>query len=222
MLEPEYADSYEFSYRKSFTAFSVNTQLYYRNTSNAFSTMRYMGDSENQIMYHTQTNADNAKAMGLEAGANINLAKWWQLNINFNVYNYDIEGEVGGKSVDDNNLTWDGRFSSTFKLKQKMRIQLNGFYSARSIDLSGERKPIFGTNVSASKEIGPFTVGMSVRDVFNTMKFKYKTQTEFEKSSYISDQESPIVMINLSYKFNNYRHKKRRVDGDNDFNGGGF
>jgi len=206
MLEPEYADSYELGYRKSFKKVSVNSQLYYRYTNNAFTTARYLADTVNNIIHHQQTNANNSKALGLEMGANMNLYKWLQINVGANVYNYDIEGEVGGESVDNSNITWDARFASTFILKKGYRFQLNGFYSARSVDLTGERNPFIVTNVS----------------VAGTLKFKYETNSKMENTSYIINPESPTVAINLSYKFNNFSHKKRNVDGDNEYTGGGF
>lgn len=222
MLEPEYADSYELGYRKSFKKLSVSSQLYYRYTNNAFTTVRYLADTANNIVHHKQTNTDNERAMGMELGANLNLYKWLQVNLGGNIYNYDIEGEVGGQSVNNSNLTWDARFATTFILKKGYRFQLNGFYSARSVDLTGERNPFIVTNLSASKEFGPLTVALNVRDVVGTMKFKYDTKSKIEHTSYTINPESPTIGVNLSYKFNNFSHKKRNVDGDNEYTGGGF
>lgn len=221
-LLAEYADSYEMGYRKMFKKLSVNAQLYYRNTDNAFAVKRYVADSENLIVHHKQTNASRTEAMGLELSANLNLYKWCQLNLGGNIYNYDIEGEVGGVAVDNSNATWDSHFSTRFTLNKDTRIQFNGYYSAKSVDLSGKRDDFIVLNLSASKELGPLTVSLNANDFIGSMKFNYFTDTSFEKTSYMVDPQSPVIMLNLSYKFNNYRYKNRNAGGNDDFRGGGF
>lgn len=222
MLKPEYADSYEISYQKSFSTFSLNTQLYYRQTNDAFGVVRYLADENNDIVYHKQTNANKSKAMGLELGTNFHLTQWWKLNVSGNFYKYDIEGEGNENASQKENTTWDSRIASTFILKNNLRLQLDGSYSAKSVDLSGERGALFSTNVSASKELGPFTVGLNIRDFLSTMRFKYKTETDFERTSYNVTPESPTFMFSASYRFNNFKHTKRRLDGEGDYRGGGF
>lgn len=217
-VKPEYINSYEINYRKSFEKTSISAQAYYRQTLNGFTQTHIM--DENGVTTHYFANSGQEKAMGLELGANFNLVKWWQLNLNTNLYNYEIEGEIGETSKTQQNFTWDANMSSTFVLKYNTRIQLNGYYSAKSVSLQGEGDDFITFSLAVNKSFldGRATLGIVARDLFNTMNFNYKTR-DYNYYTDLHINPEQVFMINFSYRFNNYKHKQRGSRDQTEFGG---
>lgn len=221
-VEPEYTNSYELNYRKNFKKLSVSVQTYYKQTLNRFTQIRTMDD--NGVTTHLFSNSGEDRSAGVELGTNINAAKWLQINLNTNFYNYEIEGEIEGVQTSQRNITWDANMNTTVKLKWKTKIQLNTYYSAESVDLQGKRSDFITFTLSANKTFldGRASLGVVARDVFNTFQFDYLAEMPNYRTEYKMNPEQ-VFSINFTYRFNNYQQKNRGSRDKVEFGGsGGF
>lgn len=222
-LLPQYTDSYELNYRKPFKKVFVSVQTYYRHTTNGFTQERRPIEGTNKFL-HQLINNNSEQAMGAELMNSIDVTKWLKLNIGGNLFNRTEEGIIDGTEQSVSDFTWNAFMNANFNLKKGTRLQLTAYYSAPEDGLYGERTAIYVINMGANKTFlkDKLTVGISSRDVFNTLKFDFRTADALGTSKYTIEPEGPVVSLNLSYRINNFKNKERGKKDDNEFNGGGF
>jgi len=141
-----------------------------------------------------------------------------------NVYNYSIEGEILSPTADVSSLKTDFRLNTTFTVKQNTRIQLTGFYNAPTITSQGLRSEIFGMNAAINQNFfdNKLTATISGRNILNTMKFEFYSETENMRTDFNFNMEYPVVIFSLSYKINNYKQRREDMENQGGPSGGGI
>lgn len=219
-LIPEYTDGFELNYRTVFEKITLSAQTYYKNTTNWFTAVRLM--DENGVMCHKLTNAESNQTYGAELGVDIKLFKWWQLNLNTNVYNYKVETKIASTVKEQSTNTWDARFVNNFTLKWGTKIQGVAYYRGPNVDAMGENSSYYFVNLAVSQSVLKDKVNLSLsgRNLV-PCKFVYSTSTSQFDNHYNIDFEGPSFMASISYNFNNFQNKQRGRRDDLDFKGGG-
>lgn len=218
-LEPEYTDSYEMGYKKTFKRSFVSAEAYFRQTNNKITRVNsFQGDT----LVSTFDNLNRDYSMGVELMANMDFFKWWRLNATANVYKYYLDGQVAGEDVSANSNNWSARLNNTFKLNTGTRIQLMAFYMGPSVTAQGERESFFMTSAAVKQSFlnRKLNVTLSVRDLFGSMEHEFTSEGP---DFYIFNRftrESPVVNLSISYTLNNYKPKRRdRSSEGNEFEG---
>ena len=104
------------------------------------------------------------------------------------------------------------------KFTSSTRMQLNAMYNSPVISSQGEREGFFVTNLSIRQDFFDrlLSATLQIRDVFSTSKYNSiseGTNFYFER---FRKREAPMVMLNISFKFNDYeKDKKQRQRGEN-------
>lgn len=220
-LEPEYTDAFELNYRFVQKIVTLSVQTYFRNTTNSLNTSRTLGTDG--VMIHELINADNQQSYGVETGLDFNLAKWWQLSTGFNLYHYSIEAVIDNSRSNRSTNSWDARMISNFTLKWGTRLQGVVYVQGAGIDASGNSGSFYTVNLAANQPLmkGKANVGLSVENLFNSIKFHYTAQSSRFSNDYLIRAEGPVVMLTASYSFNNFQNKQRGRADDTSFKGGG-
>lgn len=218
-LLPEFTDSYELNYMKRSQIGFVALEAYYRQTNDSHDQTITMQD-DNVALIRTE-NLDHTYAYGAELSGNVRYKKWLNVYASANVYNYSIEGENVSATADLSSIKTDFRLSTTFIFLKNTRLQLTGFYNAPTITSQGLRSEMYGMNAAVSKGFfkDKLTLTLSGRNVLNTMKFEFNSETENMYTDFTFNMEYPVVMFSLSYRINNY--KQRHDDPDTQTNVGG-
>ncbi len=91
-----------------------------------------------------------------------------------------------------------------------------GIYNGPSITLQGKRDGFFVTNVALRQDFlkKKLTVTLSARDVFATGKFSFTSEGSNFYTYNKFTREAPIVLLNFTYRINNYKAAARRGNGD--------
>jgi outer membrane receptor protein involved in Fe transport len=224
-LKPEFTNSFELNYQYTFKKGFMSLETYYRGTTDKITRISGV-DSLNgkQVFINTSTNADADASIGLELMANMDLTKWWQLNLTGDLYHYTLQGKVEGNDVTSNSTTWRTNFNTTFKIKADTRLQLMGIYNGPSVTLQGKRDGFFVTNLALRQDLmkKKFTITLSVRDVFATGKFSFTSEGSNFYTYNKFSREAPIVLLNLTYRINNYKAAARRGNGEEGGDNGGM
>ncbi|MBN2761548.1 MAG: TonB-dependent receptor [Bacteroidales bacterium] len=208
-LSPEFTNSFELNYQIPFKKNFVSFETFYRHTNNVIT--RYTEyDTINDIFIHTVHNADKEYSAGGEIMANINFTPWWLFTLSGNLFHYTLSGENEGEYITRSTTSWGGNANMIFKLKWDARIQLMGMYRGPSVTLQGERKGFFFTNLAVRKDFldRKLSVTLNMRDVFQTGKFSFTSEGSGFYTSQEFRRESPIIMLTLSYRINNYKQKR--------------
>ena len=220
-LKPEYTSSYQASIMQRFGTNFISGELFYRSTNNLISRIQELRDG---IVYMTSTNVNRDFSLGTEVMGNFNLTKWFLLNASLSVFNYRIEGELNGQSIDRESTNYSVRMNGNFRIADDSRLQLTAFYRGPSVSPQGEMSSMFFSNISYRQELlkKKLTATLSVRDVLGTSKFEGKTNTPDLKNYFRFERESQVVQLTLSYRINNFRQDRNNGNnGMNDSGGGG-
>ncbi|MBN1789255.1 MAG: TonB-dependent receptor [Bacteroidales bacterium] len=223
-LTPEFTNAFELNYQYTFKSGSLSLETYYRKTNDKITRITGIDTlSGRQVFVNTITNADEDHSLGVELMANINVTKWWQLNLTGNVFRYQLNGEVEGNRVSSVSNTWRTNFNSSFKLKWDTRFQLTGFYNGPSKTLQGEQDGFVVINAAIRKEFlkKQLSVALNARDIFATGARSFTSSGETFYTYNKFRREAPVVTLNLTYRINNYRQAANRRDVQQEMNGGG-
>lgn len=223
-LQPEYTDSYEIGYQMWAWGAMFSLEGYYRATTNKIARIRTL-QPDNTFM-HTFENLNSDYSLGGELMVRFDPAKWLNLNLSANLYQYRLEGNVEDQSVDAESFNWNSRLNAIVKLPYNMRLQVNGIYNGPSITAQGEMEGFFMTNAALRKDFFNQTLSatFSVRDIFSTGKHEFTSSgTGFYSYNYFN-RKAPIFSLSLSWKINNYEKRSDRngdsggeVEMDGDF-----
>ena len=218
-LKPEYTDSYELSYMRKYGNSFVSLETFYRTTNDL---MTRVSELKDEIIYMTTRNLNRDHSLGAELMGNINITKWLLVNTSFSIYNYKLQGEVLGKSVDKQSTNYSGRLNATVKFSGDSRMQLTGYYRGPSVSAQGDSKAMIFTNLSYRQEFmkKKLSATLSIRDVLGTGKYEGTSYGDDFKSTFKMQREPRVLMLTLSYKINNYKMDKQSAPSEPSGQGG--
>jgi len=215
-LKPEYIDSYELGYQSYFGKNVFSVESYYRITNNKIERVRSV--YSRNVTLHSTANVGNDYTFGAELMFNVDLIKWWNVNLMGNIYNYRVEGILNNNSFDRESNSWGARINNTIKFTPSTRMQFNARYNSPVVSSQGEREGFFTADLSIRQDLFDrlLSATLQIRDIFSTSKYNSISEgSDFYFESF-RKREAPVVMLNLSFRFNDYeREKNQRQRGEN-------
>ena len=134
-LKPEFTNSLEASYQKSFKGNnSILVSVYYKNTNNLIT--RYAYDTviaEKNRIINTYINANSSNIYGLEITDRTTLLKIWELNTNFNLYSSKINVNDPTIPNQDRIFSFFTKINNNIKLPKNITIQITGDYTSKTV-----------------------------------------------------------------------------------------
>lgn len=134
-LRPEFTNSLEASYSKSFPKNNnILLSAYYKKTDDLIT--RYLEPGTNPFtgkaaIINTYINANNSRAYGAEFTSQNRLSKWWDMTTNVNVYNAKINSD--DKAIASEAMwSWFGKWNNNFKLPANFNVQLSATYQSKT------------------------------------------------------------------------------------------
>ncbi len=221
-LKPEYTDSYEIGYNKRVGNSSFSIETYYRKTNNNITRIRQLRDDGGMI--HTIDNLKRDHSIGVEFMANLIPGKKFMANAGFNVFYYEIEGDIVSEDVEKSSQNWRSNINLTYRFNPDLRIQFNGGYRGPSVSPQGRREGNMFTSAGIKADFfeRKLSATLNIRDIFGTSKREYISKGEGFYSKKVRKRESQIVTLNISYRINNYKKKeKSEEEMEMNFDSGG-
>lgn len=213
-LQPEYIDSYEFGYQRDLSETnSVSAELYYRVTDNKIERVREI--YRDNIMLSTYANVGTDYALGSEIILNTELTEWWESDFSGNFYDYRVKGDINGESLDRGSFTWSVEWNSIFKITDNTRIQINPEYDSREVEAQETEKATFEVDGAIRQSLlnNKLNLTLQIRDIFNTDKYESETEASDFFSYRRYTHRAPIVMLNVTWRINNYRNDRNQAGG---------
>ena len=228
-LVPEFTNSFEMSYSKTFKGGSnLLGSVYYKHSDNLIT--RYLSPGTNPFtgkedIINTYINANSSYSYGAEVTSINKLTKWWDITTNVNVYESKINtSNIAASASQDAMVSWFGKFNSNFKLPKSFAIQLSADYQSKTnlpvnnnqggfrggpfgqaqSSSQGYIKSFWGTDIAVRKSFlknNAATVSVSMNDIFRT-----RTQAQYSESPYFIQNYSRLnnpqmVRVNFTYHF---------------------
>lgn len=224
-LKPEYINSYELGYQKEFDKNSVSAEVYYRSTENRIERIRGIYPSDPGVILHTFGNIGTDYALGTELMANVNLSRWWESSLTGNFYNYRVEGRINDQDFNRRSFTWSLRWSHIFNITGNTRLQLNPSYHSPEIEAQEREEGFFYIHGAIRQSFmdNRLNLTLQLRDMFSTGKHESLIDEARLYSYRLYEHKAPMVMLNVTWRINNYRNGNQRNRGemDMDMEGGG-
>ena len=208
-LKPEYTDSYEMSYLKSFDENFFSLEGYYRITHNKVE--RVSSVYTEDVMMHTFENVGKDYSFGMEAMLSLGITRWWSMDLSGDLYNYKLKGTLYDEPFDRTSTNWNSRMNNTFTLWKYGQIQVSGSYNSASITAQGTSAGYY--SLDAALKAGFFNRSLSLtlraRDILSTAKRDFISEGEDFYSHTVYQPRSPAITFTVSYRFNNFKPSKR-------------
>ncbi|OYX84382.1 MAG: TonB-dependent receptor [Flavobacteriales bacterium 32-34-25] len=236
-LDPSFTDKFDIGYLKKWEKVTFNTSLYYENTKNVFTFVRYPnGDvveemvdntddninnpvlTETPVILSTPVNLGREQKIGFEFTLNYSPLKIWKLNSSFNLFNSKTTGEntyldinevEQTQKLDNETFSWFTRVSSRLTLPAKVDWQLSGMYFGPRTTAQGKNLGNYVINMAFSKDIlkDKATIALNVSDLFNSRKMM--SETNLDNVSSYNEFQWRKRQINLSFT---YRLNMKKTD----------
>ena len=216
-LKPEYINSFEAGYNKSWKNLTVNTTGYYRYSTDVIQRIRaFYPDGTAATTFE---NLDNTINYGFEGIIIYKPYSWWRNNFSTNIYqtilitsNPELENNSG--------LNWGFKLTSAVDFWNKTTtFQLNYRYNAPRIVPQGivQFKPAIDVSLQRVFLNKKLALTLRVSDLFDWQGFYMLIDTDNVRQETEFKWQSRRFFITLSYKFGKMDigddSKKRRGEG---------
>jgi outer membrane receptor protein involved in Fe transport len=138
-LRPEFTNSFEMSWNNAYKKGSnFLATLFFKHSTDLIT--RYVYRDKNALVptdsafFSTYINANSATSFGLELTEKTSLTKWWEITVNFNLFNSRINASVPGQpDLVQEQWSFFTKFNNTFKVAKGLSIQLSGDYQGQTV-----------------------------------------------------------------------------------------
>lgn len=218
-LEPEYANSFELNYLKSWTMHMISVSAYFRQSSNLMNRMSYL---DNNVMYTTWDNIGRQTNSGVEIVSKNSLFRCLDLTTTVNLYNdhisawsttYHADGKTFPLSGEArNSFAWDARMMASVKIPWSLSFQATGRYASKALTAQGSRQGGWSVDLALRKNLGDWSFSLNCRNVFDSRRFK----STVDGVGYTQYSErwrgGRTISLTVKYSFGNMKSKQNRRD----------
>ncbi|KQS31733.1 hypothetical protein ASG14_18280 [Pedobacter sp. Leaf194] len=213
-LKPQYTNNVELSY--TFKQ-KYMLSLGYSRTTDVITEV-LLPDAAQKALY--QTNENLAKNISYNANLNIpvQVAKWWQMNNNLNVFYLSFEApDLAGTALKTGKTSFQFKSQQSFTIVSGLTAELNGSYES-PLDYGTLRiKSRYSIDAGLSKSLmnKKASLKLALSDVFNTYKNDLSSGYPGLKYDVHQKNESQIARISFTYRFgkNEIKPARRRSTG---------
>lgn len=215
-LIPEIIRNLELGYQLASDKTVLSSNLYYRQTTDKIEQYLNVGDDDKiHLTFH---NDAMDRAFGIELMGNIEIAEWWSLNANVNLFQYNIKGKVEEAEISKNDFNWNTQLVNSFTIKKSTSIQVIGYYSSKSHNLQYYVSDFYFVDLAIKQQFfnDKLSINLQLKDIFQSLNYDLITKVQNADLTGNFINESPIFMINVSYQISNYKKKTKDVETEFD------
>ncbi len=219
-LRPEFIDLAELGMTKNFGGGnSVYATAYYRDAKNIVNRVNTVYNDT--ILNRIYSNVGDGRAWGLELGTQLKPMNNWSNFIGVNLYNYSIEGEYNGRNVNSDAFVYSINANSTYDFTDTASTQFSFNYISAQNTAQGEDSRFYSPNLTLRKTFFDDRLVATLQwqnidmGLLETNEQRITTFREgefFTTTNYV--YEVDMVLLNLSYTFNNNKDKSKFIDSE--------
>ena len=236
-LKPEFTNSMEFNYSKTFKNRSnFLGVLYYRNTQQditrfsdtitalQFQQLNNAAVDPNAIL-NTFINAQSTNRMGIELTLQQKFTKNFDVTPSVSIGYRKVIANVTQQNISNEGVNWSTKFTANYKIEtknpslfNKLSFQVTGEYESPRVIPQGKRLEQFDSDFALRKDLfknDKGSITFSINDIFNTHRYGviYDTETFYQES--FSRRSVRRFRVSLSYKFGNSEFSLFKRNKDN-------
>lgn len=166
-LLPQTTDSWEFSWMNRVNTSFYQATLYYRDTSDAFTSVAV--DLGGGALLTRPENLGSSRSYGVELVANGRLHPTLRYNLSLNVFQQEIDASNLGYVGQVDGATASGRVNFNWQPTADDFVQLGGFYMGESVYAQGRREGRGMVNFGYRRRLSDqLSLQFTVRDLFDS------------------------------------------------------
>ena len=172
-LQPEFIDSYDFTYALEKKKVTMTASVFYRYTTDMITRVKnYFPDNTSLV---TWANINKSHSVGTEWILIVKPTTWWRNTISANTNYIQFVDDTEGYDWNNRGINWNIKYAGTVDFwKKTASIQVNGNYIAPRVTVQGTARRRGALDISGEKKFkdGTYSVGFRVSDVFNRQGFE--------------------------------------------------
>ncbi len=220
-IRPEYINSFEFNYQKSFGENSVSATVFHRYRKDKIERLRVPFTAG--VTLDSMANVGHDYSTGLELSVNLHPTRWWNTTVNGNVYHYKVKNEIAAGGKTESSTNYDILWNNLISIGKYTRLQLDGSFVGPSVTTQGKTDAYWYANFAVRQQMlnRRLTATLAFRDVFRSACYVSNIQTADLHSYTKIKPKYPQIMLTISYTFNSYKAKasKEKEDRNDMFEG---
>lgn len=229
-LQPQYSNSFELNYLKSWTWHMISLSAYLRTTSNMMNRISYL---DGDVMYSTWANVADETNSGCEIVVKNNFFSRLDLTTTINLYNnhisswdYNFVSESGNliplHGDKQNSFAWSIRAMASVRLPWQLSFQATGNYNSKMLSAQGSRQGGWSVDIGVRKNLGNWSFSLNCRDLFDSRRFKSTTNGPDYTQYNERWRGGRTVRLTISYSFGNMKGKQDRKNMGEPTDGSGY
>jgi outer membrane receptor protein involved in Fe transport len=243
-LVPEFTQSLELSYIRNFPGNSLFMgSVYYKYIDHLITGYIESDTNANtgaKTLINTFVNAESSSSVGAELTGQVNLARWWDLSSNVNIYHSKINAGQTEVVAQQALWSWFGKLNMNFRLPSGFSVQASGIYQSKSnlpvntnanqpgppnmqsqSASQGYIKPYYEADLAVKKTFlsGKMAVTASFNDIFRSRKQDQYTYSSYFTQESVRLRNPQMLRLNLTYNFGKidaslFRRKNNNVQSE--------
>lgn len=219
-LNPEYSQSFEFNYMKTWENHVLSVSSYLRHSDDIMQRISYL---DNNIMYSTNINVAASNSAGVEIVGKNRLFSGLDLTSTLNLYYYHQDGfayqytnHETGRTYDvtgnpTSSFSWNFRMIASVKMPHSWSGQLTGMYRSGRANAQGYSQPGYGIDCGIRKQFADnkWSIAINARDLLNSRSWRNQTWGDGFYMQSMGRRGGRRVMCTLTYNFGNMKAKKK-------------
>ncbi len=228
-LRPEFTNSFELSYLKTFAEkHNVMVSVYYRNTNNAITdfytdTTLNLNGQQQKVVLSYPVNAATRNAYGAEFTVRNQILPGWDITTNLNLAQTKVDADNVGANLNNSGFTWFGKINSNTKLPWNLLLQVIGNYESKQILPQGEEAAEYQVDMALKRDFlknKALSVTVSLNDIFNQDRDLSFTNTAFAEQERYRKRASRELRVNIAWRFgkmdmNLFKRKNKQGEQEN-------
>ena len=243
-LKPEFTNSLEFNYSKTFKNNSnFLGVIYYRNTrgditqySDTISTAQFQqlhnAAVDPNAILNTYINSESVNRIGMELTLQQKFGKNFDITPSVNLGHSKVNAARDSLNLSNEGFYWSSKLTANYKINgksesslfNKVGFQLTANYHSPRVIPQGKRLERFGTDFAMRKDLfkkDKGSITFSINDIFNSQRYGviYNTQAFYQES--YSRWNVRSFRLTFNYKFGDSDFSLFRKNNQNDNNNDG-
>ena len=232
-LNPEYAQSFEFNYMKTWENHVLSVSSYLRHADDIMQHISYIDQG---VMYTTHVNVAASRSAGMEIVGKDRFFNCLDLTSTLNMYYYQQDGffynytnHETGKSYDvtgdpTSSFSWNFRMVANVSLPHSWSGQLTGMYHSARANAQGLNRAGYGVDCGIRKQFcdNKWSIALNARDLLDSRAWRSETWGDGFHMYSMGRRGGRRVMCVFTYNFGNMKPKKKGPEdgqgGSNDDN----
>jgi len=226
-LQPEYSNSLELNYIKTWDAHSLSTSVYYRTSSDVMQQVSYV---DGKTKYSTTFNITNTRASGVELILKDKFFRFIDLTSTLNLYYSKLDPFSFSRSMMDatysgstdyvtnypgnESYSWTARSIANVVLPAAWMLQVTGGYQSNRKIAQGEMLSSWSVDAGIRKMLfnRKLSINLMARDLFNSRDSRIRSYGNLYTDYTRSIMGGRMFGFSLTYNFGNSQSQKKKTD----------